>query len=209
MARVWHIYYGTRGAAGAYIDALQTALCHAGVSSRAFVSNKYTYNTNGIVRYFFPITDRTKKRNWCIKAIRGVELLIGYLFLVSVAAIARPRINLHLTDNLKVTYLFFRLCKLLGLEVWITCHDVGNTNEIKATRKKMFSMADRLVVHSNAARRALLEYLSGAAKRRIVQHPFPFSSYNEILSADGMNRAAETLRTAIGGDNVKFFLFYR
>ncbi|MEW6411343.1 MAG: glycosyltransferase [Candidatus Zixiibacteriota bacterium] len=184
---VWHIYYGTRGTAGAYIDALLKASHAAGLSARAFVSSRYLYSTGGCVRCFFPVTDRTEHRDRLLIILRAMELVAGYWLTALACLIFRPIVNIHLIDDLRVTYYFARLLKKAGLTVYVTCHDVvpqyhGVTNN----RRRILDLADRLVVHSRNARTTLINRIGEQSSQRVVSHPFPSSGYASIIDHNRM-----------------------
>jgi len=206
MRPVWHIY-PTRGASGAYVHALQTALHQGGIRSYAFVSRYYTFDTGGAIRYFFPITDSFVKRNKPINILRGIELITGYFFIWAAALVMRPVICLHLAGYLGGMNILFRGCKLAGLKVYLTCHDVTEDNA-NMTRSRLYMLlnADKLIVHSSEANKKLRENLGPAAAQHIVQYPFPFSSYDSILTPEGKEKAAATLQKVMGGD-ADYFLF--
>ena len=158
MGNIWNIYYGTRGAAGSYIDSLQRSFRKTSYSSISFVSFLYKYKTLNVIKIFFPITDRLQSRNIFIKGIRFIELIFAYIIILIGSLFKRPIINYHLIDDLYITYVFIHLCKILGLSVFVTCHDVmSHIGTINERRLNIFKKADRLIVHSEYA----MEILSG------------------------------------------------
>jgi glycosyltransferase involved in cell wall biosynthesis len=204
----WHVYYGARGCAGAYVDALLTASRDAHLPARAFVSAAYAYPRRDVTRAFFWLTDRTERRGRALKLLRGLELLIGYIAIALAAAVRRPRIQLHYTDNLPMTWWFYRLCRWAGLEVWVTCHDVDAPGEpLKPHRRRILATADRLVIHSRGAAEALIRHLGPDVTRRIVRYPFPFASYDSILDSRKVDRARHTLDELLAGCPGRYFLF--
>jgi len=205
--KIWHIYYGTRGTAGAYVDRLQKAALNSGFNSSAFVSSKYRFKTPGIFKFFFPVTDRTEKRNLFIIALRYLELVIGYKMLFFGAIFIRPIVNLNLIDDLDLTFYFFRLLKVFGLKVVITCHDVMSHHKgLTRQRALMFDSADKLIVHSSYAVNILSGIVGEKNRKKIVRYPFPSSPYEEILSPAKMTAAGKRMTDIIGrsGD---YFLF--
>jgi glycosyltransferase involved in cell wall biosynthesis len=199
MKQVWHIYYATKGTAGSYIDALLKASMVAGVDACAFVSSNYRYQFGKTVKCFFPFTDFTDKRNTLVRVVRGIELVAAYAKILMSAVFSRPVIVIHLIDDLFITYLFFKLCKLVGLRVRITCHDVGSHYAgMNQRRFKILSKADELVVHNDAAAAALRNVLGESINSRIRQYPFPFSAYDEIISPERQSSARTRLRRQIG-----------
>jgi glycosyltransferase involved in cell wall biosynthesis len=204
----WHVYYATRGCAGAYIHALLEASRQASLPARAFVSAAYRYPRRNVSRVFFWLTDWRpgKARVW--KLLRGVELLLGYVLIALAAAIRRPRIQLHYTDNLPMTWWFYRLCRLARLEVWVTCHDVSQPGEpLKKHRRRILASADKLVIHSRGAQTSLEHHLGKEVAGRIVRYPFPFASYDAILSARRTRAASRTLEQLLGDGPRRYFLF--
>ncbi|MGH8016671.1 MAG: glycosyltransferase, partial [Candidatus Zixiibacteriota bacterium] len=106
---------------------------------------------------------------------------------------------------LYLTYIFFKLCKLVGLTVRITCHDVSShylgMNNIRA---RILVQADELVVHNDAAVRTICENLGKSIKDKIKTYSFPFSAYDEIISAHKLDSARTRLRHSIGSN---YYLF--
>ncbi len=207
MKPIWHIYYGTRGTAGSYIDALLKASMKAGLKAKAFVSGRYTYQPSNCVRCFFPITDKTEKRNKFILLLRGVELVMAYVYIAIFSIIKRPTINIHLIDDLTITYYLFLFFKKINLQVYITCHDIQSQYEgMTQIRTAMMSNADKLVVHNKNAKMTLVNKVGEDSKNKIKVYPFPFSSYEEIVNRDRIPEVKQSLLTAIPNDK-PFFLF--
>ncbi|MCK4761326.1 MAG: glycosyltransferase [Candidatus Aminicenantes bacterium] len=205
--KIWYVYYGTRGTAGAYIHSLQEKCLKNNLDSTAFVSSKYRFKTKKMRKIFFPITERTEKRNFLIKAVRYFELACGYGCLFWGAVICRPVINLSLTDDLGLTYYFFRLLKLFKLKVYITCHDVVSHHKgITKRRLKMYEDAEKLIVHSSYAFSALAEIVGAENKKKIFKFPFPSASFREILSPQRMEQAEKRLANLVGKEK-DYFLF--
>ncbi|MFC2155726.1 glycosyltransferase [Acidobacteriota bacterium] len=205
--KIWHVYYGTRGSAGAYIDRLQKAAISSGFKSSAFVSSKYRFKTPGIFKFFFPLTDRTEKRNFFIIALRYLELALGYKILFLRAVFTRPIVNLNLIDDLGLTFYFFRLLKTFRIKVVITCHDVLSHHQgLTRQRSLMFDKADKLIVHSKYASGVLSRIVGEKNRKKIIRYPFPSSPYEEILSPAKMTAAGKRMTDIIGrsGD---YFLF--
>ena len=210
MKKIWNIYYGTRGTAGAYIDSLQNSFQKAGYRSYAFVSCMYKYRTSKIIRIFFPITERFQSHNILLKGIRLLELIIAYIIILSGSLFIRPIINFHLIDDFYTSYLFIKICKIMRLSVYVTCHDVvPQVGTMNNHRLIIFRDADRLIIHSEYAKKKLLELLpeKGTVKK-IIKYPFPFSSYNEILTDEKLERGKLQLKQHLAGlDDKSYFLF--
>lgn len=199
MKQVWHIYYGTKGTAGAYVDALLRASGIAGINASAFVSANYRFKYGRTSKCFFPFTDFTEKRSILVILLRGLELLSAYFYIAVLALVKRPIIVIHLIDDFYVTYLFFRFCKIAGLKVRITCHDVNShylgMNNIRA---RILIQADELVVHNEAAEKTICDNLGKSIRPKIKMYPFPFSAYDEIITPHKIETARSRLRQSIG-----------
>lgn len=205
MKPIWHVYYGTRGTSGAYIDALLKASSIAGIVSSAFVSANYRFSFGKFHGCFFPLTDFAEMRNALIMLFRGVELVTGYFYVLSLALVKRPVIVIHLIDDFYATYVFFRTCKLLGLTVRITCHDVSSHYlGMSNIRARILAGADELIVHNDAAMRIICEQLGNSVKNKTTMYPFPYSAYDEIISPHRLDAVRSRLRHEIG---TGYFLF--
>lgn len=205
MKPIWHVYYGAKGTAGAYIDALLRASTVAGINASAFVSCNYRFRFGKVHKCFFPITDFTEKRNIAMLFLRGFELVLAYIYIFVLALLRRPLIVMHLIDDLYVTYLFFKLCKLVRLTVRITCHDVSShylgMNNIRA---RILMQADELVVHNEAALEILCDHLGKTIRNKVKMYPFPYSAYDEIISPHKLDSVRSRMRHSIGSN---YYLF--
>ncbi|MBN4072375.1 hypothetical protein JYU03_00480, partial [bacterium AH-315-F03] len=207
MKPIWHIYYATRGTAGAYIDSLMKASLQGGLQVKAYVSRKYAYPTKHCVKCFFPITDFSEKRNGSILLLRALELVAAYFSIAVYATMKRPTINLHLVDDLWITYCLIRYFVFINLQVYVTCHDVrshylGKTN----LRSKIMNIADKLVVHNKNAKTILQNTIGASDHAKINIYPFPFSSYDEVLDKEKRISSSKTLSRLIPNDK-PYFLF--
>jgi len=98
----------------------------------------------------------------------------------------------------------------MNLSVYVTCHDVmPHVNAINERRIKIFTIADRLIVHSDYSMKMLRNLLPDkSAVKKIVKYPFPFSSYDEIVTEERLKRARLKLKKDIAGiDNKSYILF--
>ncbi|MEQ9483401.1 glycosyltransferase [Coleofasciculus sp. F4-SAH-05] len=207
MTKLWHIYYGTRGTSGAYIDALQLAFKEKELNSWAFVSCNYPFKSWQVIKLFFPMTDFTEKRNFVIKTIRGCELILAYTIIFIAALLFRPKVNLHLIDDFKVTYILYQAFKVIRIPIYVTCHDViAHDQALNPRRLKILEEAEKLVVHSDFAKQLLLQQIGEKNAEKIIQHPYPYSSYEPILSSTKINYYKELIHDKYKIES-SFFLF--
>lgn len=199
MREIWHIYYGTRGSAGLYIHSLQNACHQAGIKSKSFVSCYYTVDTPNTIKCFFPLTDGLQRRNIAINIIRGIELACGYIFIAILASFRRPRISINLTDDTIITYTFYIVCRMLGLKIDVTCHDVvPHDGTLPRRRLKMIFGSDRIIVHNHSAVQSLKRIESNLI-HKIIQYPFPCDSDASITSISGKMAAKNKLEKKTNG----------
>jgi glycosyltransferase involved in cell wall biosynthesis len=198
--RILHVYYATYGTAGAYVAALAEAFRDIPVDVTFAVSAYYRFPIDRlppnvrVAKHFFRLTENVpenprvaRKRLGLARrarlALRYAELVGGYARLL--AWVVRHRIgtvNLALVDDYAPTWLFARAVKMLGRRLLITAHDVvaHDRPDIPPSRRAMFAMADRIVVHGEHVA-ALLANKSGVRRERVEVHTFPWCDVRSVL----------------------------
>ena len=208
MKSIWYIYHSTRGSAGAYMHRLLLASQEAGLKSIAFVSTQYKFDSPGAIRFFFPFTENTEKRNLLINIIRALEYTVNLGFIWLGASLLRPIIHLQLTESTLPTYIFFRLCRLTRLKIVTTCHDViEHSGEVPYRRKNILINSHLLVVHNHNAE-SVLTGLLPETRNRIFIYPFPFADAKPILTEAGMTSAEQKLKVLTDGRKWLLFTGY-
>lgn len=206
MKEIWHVYYGTRGCAGLYIHALQSAFQRAHINSKSFVSCYYKLKTENTVKCFFPLTDGLQSRHLFIKILRAIELICAYLFILVLSLIYRPRLSVSLIDDTIITYIFFMCCKQAGLEIDVVCHDVlPHDGTFQKRRLIILTEADRIVVHNSTAIQALIK-IDPEFSHKTIQYQFPWSSDYSITSEIPETSALTKLNRLTAGHEYILFI---
>ncbi|WP_276878937.1 glycosyltransferase [Bacteroides heparinolyticus] len=188
---IYHIYWGTSGNSGLYLHEIYQTLKAHGFKQRAFVNYYYPFDYGD--KLFFKRGDiaygvtQGKLR----KVVQLFEVLKAYMVILCCSIKDRPQlINYsHVGQSYFFILIYLRILKAIsGAKLIVTCHDVaphsGGTSEIKF-RRKIFHVADYLLVHTNDSARELVE-MFGIDKRRIVNHLFPIMDLS-ILSGSECN----------------------
>jgi len=112
--------------------------------------------------------------------VRYLELLFYLLVSTLYIASKKPRIvNYSLISNLKIEYYFFCvITRVLRSHLIITCHDavpfrsLMSHRRVEATRKRIYSIADHILVHNEFSKRILIRHY-GCAEAKLIMTPFP------------------------------------
>lgn len=181
---LYHVYAGTQGTAGTYLNEIIEALNGIGIEQRAFVS--YYYPFNNAKKCFFRITDLAsgRKKTKVRLYIRYLELICTLFYIFVYSLCYRPTyLNYSLNSSYFPEYIFLILMrKVLKVRIILTCHDVipfenaflKTSNEVKR-RKSLLEKADYLLVHNDNSRNDLIHYYK-INPGKIVKHPFPIMS---------------------------------
>lgn len=197
---LYHVYAGTQGVAGTYLNEIIETLKEVGIVQKAFVS--YYYPFDNAKKCFFRITDLAsrKKKTKVRLYIRYLELIctLSYIFINSLCY--RPAyLNYSLTSSYLPEYIFLLLIrKFLKIRIILTCHDVipfenaflRMSSEIKR-RRFLLKMADYLLVHNDNSKNDLIRYY-GINPDKIVKHPFPIMDLKP-WAPDGFKKTIDFL----------------
>lgn len=210
---ILHIYAGTSGSAGLYIDSIYTTL-------------KSNFNQYAIVSYYFPFKYGRKlfykysdlahafffhRSNILRLTIRYFELLFALTYSLIFILFRQPRIiNYSLTTQINIEYYFLKIIKVLSNgKMWITAHDVipFQTNYSKyekslTQRRRFFLMADKVIVHNTNSTRDLYE-LYKIDQSKILYHPFPIM---DLRNLEIKHKVDNQLKTYFKAD-IKTFVF--
>lgn len=187
---IYHIYWGTAGNAGLYMDEIYKCLENEGMKQEVFVNYYYPFNYGHKVFFRFTEMGHCKKLGKLRNPIRLIEL-IGALTHIYISILwNRPQIiNYSLIGIFSPVVLFLKLIKkTTKSKLIITCHDVmpfANTIQTFSKQEKMrmtcFQLADYLLVHNtNSAHE--LENSFGIHHDKIIKHPFPIMDMNKIYT---------------------------
>jgi glycosyltransferase involved in cell wall biosynthesis len=191
---ILHIYAGTRGASGLYLDEIYRAL-KGNYTQEVIVSAFYSFPYGK--KWFYRYSDISSiglnilKINIVRKTLRFFELFITLIRILIYVKFSNVRfVNYGLTSDLVVEYLFIRLLKFNSkVEVIITCHDVvpfgsddADILSKKIKRKKLFfDLADYLLIHNENSKKDLKRYYNIVEKTLPVLC-FPLMDLNNLNS---------------------------
>lgn len=163
-----HVYAGTQGTAGMYLNEIIKAINSTGISQRSFVS--YYYPFCNAKRLFFKYTDlaRGTKKSFFRPYLRYIELIYGLLYIFLYCVFNRPKIlNYSLNTSYFPEVIFLILIRrCLKIKLIITCHDVipfdnAYLNIEKEAKRRVFLMrlADYLLVHNDNSKMILSNFI--------------------------------------------------
>ena len=182
---IYHVYWGTSGNSGLYLDEIYTVLAKVGYHQKAFVSRYYPFNYGEKV--FFRYTDLGhgfrlgKLRNF----VRYIELVAALIRIYVSVLIHKPHVlNFSLIGLYVPVLMFMKLIKKTNCKLVVTCHDVipfvkHNIDKAMKMRADVFKMADYCLVHNDNSVQELVD-VYGVEARKIVQHSFPIMDLNKI-----------------------------
>lgn len=185
---VYHIYWGTAGNAGLYLDEIYQVLHKAGYRQKAFVNYYYPFDYGEKV--FYKLTELGHCK---IKRFRGpiryLELLWAILRILINTIVDRPKvINYSIIGSFDIVSYYLKFCqKILGCKIVLTCHDVipfASASQAMETemnnRRKVLAIADYLLVHNEYSKSQLVDCF-GVDSKKIVMHPFPVMDLSKLI----------------------------
>lgn len=186
---IYHIYWGTAGNAGLYLDEIYQALEGEGYSQKAFVSYYYPFNYGEKVFFKRTEMEHCKYKGIVRKVLQVTELLYALFVIWYNSSKDKPRIiNYSYVSRGNVFILFFLklIKKASGCKLVITCHDVIPIIENKALydkeiaiKSKIYSLADYYLVHTETSRNEL-QQLFCVEDNQIVMHLFPLMDLSKL-----------------------------
>lgn len=197
---IFHIYWGTSGNAGLYLDEIYQSLKQKGFNQQVFVSYYYPFDYGE--KIFFRWTDlghsNLKK---CRGMIRYVELIRALLRIYYLILKNKPTIvNYSLIGSYAPVLLFIKAVKkFTNSTLVITCHDVCpfqnsfmNISHEKKRRQIIFELADYLLVHNDNSKMDLYNYYK-IRHNKIIMHPFPLMDIKKICKLEPVNKEYDFL----------------
>lgn len=193
---IYHIYWGTSGNSGLYLDEIYETLQESGHQQRAFVNYYFPFEYGDKVFLKYGDVSNSRFKGITRKIIQLLEILWGYTIILCCAIRQKPQlINYsHVGQSYVFIYWFLKLLKKVsGAKLIITCHDVCPhgliSGELK-NREKIFKTGDYLLVHNDNSIKELNE-LFGVDKSKIVKHLFPIMDLSK-LTKDGTPTVKDT-----------------
>lgn len=186
---IYHIYWGTSGNAGLYTDEIYQTLNKAGFDQRAFVSFYYPFDYGEKVFFKRTEMEHCHYKGHVRKLLQALELVYALIVIWLNARRDKPQVvNYSYVSRGNSLILFFlkQLKKIKGLVLVITCHDIipiidnmsGYNKEI-AIKKKIYSLANYYIVHTDNSKKELLE-LFNVNESQVLIHPFPLMDLSKL-----------------------------
>ena len=169
---------------GLYLDAIYNVLKERGYSQKAFVNYYYPFDYGEKV--FFKRGDIAfGKKGRIRKLFQLLEVIKGYAIILVNSKRDKPElINYsHAAKSYFFIPLYLKFLRRLSeAKLMITCHDVlplgGASSEMKY-RKRIFDLADYLLVHNDNSRKELIDSFK-ADGSKIVEHLFPIMDLSRL-----------------------------
>lgn len=182
---IYHIYWGTSGNAGLYLDEIYQVLKKEGISQRVFVNYYYPFGYGD--KIFFKRGDvaMSKYKGIVRKLFQLQEVIFGYIFILFASRIDKPEVinYSHIGQSYFFIVWFLKLLKKFsGAKLMITCHDVNPHSDGKGempNRYKIFHTADYLLVHTERSIEELNEFFD-IDRSKVFIHPFPIMDLSKL-----------------------------
>lgn len=184
-----HIYHGTQGNGGLYLDEIFEVLKAKGVTQEVYVSYYFPFNYGK--KYFFKYTDLLggMRKGTFRLLFRYIELIIGLCRTFYSLLQLQPNVinysvisNLYLPEKLFIKALKF----FIRSKIVFTCHDVIPFSEkqddvelLIRKEKALFKMADYYIVHTVQSREELIKYY-GCKSDNILFYRFPIMDLSKL-----------------------------
>lgn len=191
---IYHIYWGTAGNAGLYLDEIYQALESEGYSQKAFVSYYYPFNYGEKVFFKRTEMEHCQYKGIVRKVLQVIEFLYALFVIWQNSRKDKPRIiNYSYVSRGNVFILLFLklIKKASGCKLVITCHDVIPIIENKtlydkeiAIKTKIFSLADYYLVHTETSRNELQQIFS-VEDNQMLMHLFPLMDLSKLDNDKG------------------------
>ena len=186
---IYHIYWGTAGNAGLYLDEIYQALNDAGYRQKAFVSYYYPFDYGEKVFFKRSEMEHCRYKGLVRKALQALELLRALCCILWNAFKDKPTLvnySYVSSGNILLLYFLKTLKKLSKCKLIITCHDVvpfardeKEYNKELAIKRTIYSIGDYYLIH-NAQSRQDLHQLFNIDGNKIFYHPFPLMDLSKL-----------------------------
>lgn len=198
---IYHIYWGTSGNSGLYLDEIYQCLKDAGYNQRVFVSYYYPFDYGD--KIFFRRSDMAhcKAKGLHRMLMQTYELFVAFIKILVAAKKHKPEVvNYSLISGSYSFMIYFlkAIKRVSGCKLVITCHDVcpwgtheSNSPEM-VNRQKIFDMADFLLAH-NESSITDLQRVFHVEQNKIVKHLFPIMDLTKLRKVELVEKQCDFL----------------
>lgn len=185
---IYHIYWGTSGNSGLYLDEIYQCLKDAGYAQKIFVNYYYPFDYGE--KIFFRHSDiaHCKMKGFRRRLLQMYELLLDFAKILYTARRDKPEVvNYSLASgsyNFMVCFLK-AIKRLSGCKLVVTCHDVcpfgsyGPKSREMTNRQRIFDVADYLLAHNDSSVKDLQKVFH-IDTGKVVQHRFPVMDLKKL-----------------------------
>lgn len=186
---IYHIYWGTAGNSGLYLDEIYQSLNIAGYKQKVFVNYYYPFDYGEKV--FFK---RTEMEHCIYKGLRrkimqAFEFFIALTYILLCAIKDKPKV-INYSYISRGNWLIFVLLRCLIIvcrcRLIITCHDVipiidneKAYNKEIAIKKRIYDLADYYLVHTEKSKQELRD-LFNVRDEQVLMHLFPLMDLSKM-----------------------------
>lgn len=192
MIDILHIYSGTSGYSGIYIDEIYRSLKNE-FNQEVIVNAYFPYNYGKKIYYRY--SDLCKSPNLFSGKkirlyVRFMELFYALVYSFMYILFHKVAIvNYSLISSLKIEIYFLKSLKIFtSSKVIITCHDVipfqtgySTYQKDMSNRLKFYSLADKLIVHNQYSKDTLISKYK-INENKIVCFPFPLMRLDKLYT---------------------------
>lgn len=186
---IYHIYWGTAGNAGLYMDEIYQTLHKAGFEQKCFVSYYYPFEYGEKVFFKRTEMEHCRYKGIMRKLMQAWELFFGLTKVLFLSLKDKPEvINYSYAGwgNGLIYNFLWVLRKVNNGKLIITCHDVipsmrnaqAYNNEVKM-KGKIYGLAEGYLVHNENSIEDL-NRLFGIGRDKIYIHPFPLMDLSKL-----------------------------
>lgn len=200
---IYHIYWGTAGNAGLYMDEIYQTLQKAGFEQKCFVSYYYPFDYGEKVFFKRTEMEHCHYKGALRRAMQAFELLIALIRILLAARKEKPQVinYSYVSTGNKVIYWFIKKVKKESrCRLVITCHDVvpfakdaDAYDKELIIKRKIYALADFFLIHNNNSRNDLLRIFK-VNPDQVLEHPFPLMDLSKLnIESEGIEERYDFL----------------
>lgn len=198
---IYHIYWGTSGNSGLYLDEIYQCLKSNRYEQKVFVSYYYPFDYGE--KIFFRKSDMAhcRVKGAARKMLQLYEIISAFIKILLAARKDKPHIINYslISGSYSIVIIFLKMIKTISrCKLVITCHDVcpwgGHSSESPEmiNRKKIFQLADCLLVHNENSIKEL-QQVFGVERNKIIKHLFPIMDLSKIQVVKSVDKQCDFL----------------
>ena len=184
---ILHINHNSFGTEGLYEDGIVHSLSDL-YKQEIFVHSDFPINYGHKLFFKFASKLHLAPRTLPLQVVKFFDLCFDWVVIYLYIWRIRPSlVNLSLLSRFMLPERMFVLavCKLKGVKVALTCHDVipfgSKKDKVIAARKKVINSVDYLIIHSKSSLNDLINTFA-VDSNKVVYHPFPLMDFSRMMN---------------------------